>query len=309
MTSGKRRAMTGPSSRITSAPTLDSYNHPNAAIEPRIPGIFQYYSVAEDELAKGYCRASTSRRRKPPMPSPPPGRRSPTRSGATADQALQGLAGHVGSEHRGSGGTQPPALSHSARAWNRVADAGRSSSRRDERQHLGAAPGVRAGDHLGIGGASGARGAAAGAGPRGHAGTLGFANWRPTLYAYVLWADLPVLGAGPDARRTGQAGAVRAAGRAVRAVAGGLSAALRAGHRVFRLEPRLARRAQVQRAGQRAADVGATRSTGTRCCNMVWYCLAILVEYAIAFGLALLLNAQIRARKFFRVAFLMPLML
>ena len=33
---------------------LESYNHPNAAIEPRIPGIFQYYSVAEDELAKGY---------------------------------------------------------------------------------------------------------------------------------------------------------------------------------------------------------------------------------------------------------------
>ena len=33
----------------------DSYNHPNAAIDPRIPGIFQYYSVAEDELAKGYA--------------------------------------------------------------------------------------------------------------------------------------------------------------------------------------------------------------------------------------------------------------
>ena len=30
----------------------NSYNHPNAAIEPRIPGIFQYYSLAEDELAK-----------------------------------------------------------------------------------------------------------------------------------------------------------------------------------------------------------------------------------------------------------------
>lgn len=43
--------------------------------------------------------------------------------------------------------------------------------------------------------------------------------------------------------------------------------------------------------------------------NMVVYCAAILVEYAIAFGLALLLNAQIRARKFFRVAFLLPLML
>ncbi len=36
------------------ASNRDSYNHPNAAIEPRIPGIFQYYSVAEDELAKGF---------------------------------------------------------------------------------------------------------------------------------------------------------------------------------------------------------------------------------------------------------------
>ena len=43
--------------------------------------------------------------------------------------------------------------------------------------------------------------------------------------------------------------------------------------------------------------------------NMVYYTLAILVEYVVAFGLALLLNAQIRGRKFFRVAFLMPLML
>lgn len=43
--------------------------------------------------------------------------------------------------------------------------------------------------------------------------------------------------------------------------------------------------------------------------NMVWYVLGISVEYAIAFGLALLLNAQIRARKFWRVAFLLPLML
>ncbi|WP_315918604.1 sugar ABC transporter permease [Mesorhizobium sp. SP-1A] len=43
--------------------------------------------------------------------------------------------------------------------------------------------------------------------------------------------------------------------------------------------------------------------------NMVLYVLAVLVEYVIAFGLALLLNAQIRARKFFRVVFLLPLML
>ncbi len=43
--------------------------------------------------------------------------------------------------------------------------------------------------------------------------------------------------------------------------------------------------------------------------NMVIYTAVILVEYAIAFGLALLLNADIKARKFWRVAFLMPLML
>ena len=43
--------------------------------------------------------------------------------------------------------------------------------------------------------------------------------------------------------------------------------------------------------------------------NMVWYILAIIPEYIIAFCLAVLLNSQIRARKFFRVAFLMPLML
>ena len=43
--------------------------------------------------------------------------------------------------------------------------------------------------------------------------------------------------------------------------------------------------------------------------NTVWYCLAVLAEYAIAFALALLLCAEIRARKLWRVAFLLPLML
>lgn len=43
--------------------------------------------------------------------------------------------------------------------------------------------------------------------------------------------------------------------------------------------------------------------------NMVYYVLTVLVQYAIAFGLALLLNAEIQARKFFRVAFLLPFML
>lgn len=43
--------------------------------------------------------------------------------------------------------------------------------------------------------------------------------------------------------------------------------------------------------------------------NMVYYIAAIAVEFVIAFTLALLLNFEIRARKFFRIAFLMPFML
>jgi multiple sugar transport system permease protein len=43
--------------------------------------------------------------------------------------------------------------------------------------------------------------------------------------------------------------------------------------------------------------------------NMVFYVLTVLVQYVIAFGLALLLNTDIRARKFFRIAFLLPFML
>ena len=43
--------------------------------------------------------------------------------------------------------------------------------------------------------------------------------------------------------------------------------------------------------------------------NMVFYVLTVIVQYAVAFGLALLLNADIKAQKFFRVAFLLPFML
>src|SRR5438105_5951964 len=43
--------------------------------------------------------------------------------------------------------------------------------------------------------------------------------------------------------------------------------------------------------------------------NMIFYTAAVLGEYAVGFGLALLLNAEIRARKFFRVVFLLPMML
>ena len=64
--------------------TLDSYNHPNAAIEPRIPGIFQYYSHRRGRARQGPRQGSTSRPRRSRTPSPPAGRRSPTRSAATS---------------------------------------------------------------------------------------------------------------------------------------------------------------------------------------------------------------------------------
>src|ERR1700734_3002394 len=40
-----------------------SYNHPNSAIEPRIPGIFQYYSIAEDELTRVFASKETAQGR------------------------------------------------------------------------------------------------------------------------------------------------------------------------------------------------------------------------------------------------------
>jgi len=43
--------------------------------------------------------------------------------------------------------------------------------------------------------------------------------------------------------------------------------------------------------------------------NMAYYVAAVLAQYVIAFGLALLLNQDIRGRKFFRVVFLLPFML
>jgi multiple sugar transport system substrate-binding protein len=42
------------------ASQADSYNHPNGAIEPRIPGIFQYYVAAETELARAFAGQVTA---------------------------------------------------------------------------------------------------------------------------------------------------------------------------------------------------------------------------------------------------------
>ena len=65
----------------------------------------------------------------------------------------------------------------------------------------------------------------------------------------------------------------------------------------------------VQRPRQSRRRCSTTPTTGTRSSTWSITSPVVLVEYAIAFGLALLLNAEIRARKFFRVVFLLPFML
>ena len=60
---------------------------------------------------------------------------------------------------------------------------------------------------------------------------------------------------------------------------------------------------QIQRASTIFGNCCTTPTSGTRCATWFSMCWRCFVEYAIAFGLALLLNAEIRARKFFRVAF------
>jgi multiple sugar transport system substrate-binding protein len=42
------------------ASQLNSYNHPNGAIEPRIPAIFDYYIAAEDEVALAVAGEKTA---------------------------------------------------------------------------------------------------------------------------------------------------------------------------------------------------------------------------------------------------------
>ncbi len=56
---------------------------------------------------------------------------------------------------------------------------------------------------------------------------------------------------------------------------------------------------------QLIADVRVWNALG----NMVFYVATVLIQYTVAFGLALLLNADIRGQKFFRVSFLLPFML
>ncbi len=137
---------------------------------------------------------------------------------------------------------------------------------------------------------------------------IGFVNWRPTLYAFLTWSVFLCWG---QVLTRGEAGkralfvlpaVLFVVALTVFPLLFGVLIALSD----WNLSSPDGRRFNgVQNIVQMWNDPFYWNALG----NMVWYSLAIVVEYAIAFGLALLLNAQIRARKFFRVAFLLPLML
>ena len=137
---------------------------------------------------------------------------------------------------------------------------------------------------------------------------LGFKTWRPTLYAYIFWAIClcwgQVLTRGEQGKRVLFV---------LPAVLFVLSLAILP--LIFGLGIAFSDWNLASPDGRKFNGLNNLRQMWAdpffwnALTNMIWYTLAILVEYAIAFGLALLLNGQIRARKFFRVAFLLPLML
>nr|WP_244730385.1 sugar ABC transporter permease [Mesorhizobium sp. 113-3-3] len=138
--------------------------------------------------------------------------------------------------------------------------------------------------------------------------TIGFETWRPVVYAYVLWGVAlgvgQVLTRGEDGQRALflLPALLFTIAMVIFPTLFGFYIALTD----WNLSSFSGRRFNgLDNFWQMLADPYYRNALF----NMVLYVLAVLVEYVIAFGLALLLNAQIRARKFFRVVFLMPLML
>jgi multiple sugar transport system permease protein len=137
---------------------------------------------------------------------------------------------------------------------------------------------------------------------------VGFANWRPTLYAFLFWslalAASQVLKYGERGKQTlfVLPALIFTAAMVVFPTIFGLYIAFtdwnlnaQSGHHFNSLD----------NLRTLWGDAYFWNALG----NMTFYVATVIVQYAIAFGLALLLNADIRARKFFRIAFLLPFML
>lgn len=137
---------------------------------------------------------------------------------------------------------------------------------------------------------------------------FGFDNWRPVLYAYIFWAI--ALGVSQVLIRGEQGKRALFVLPAVLFVVSMVVFPILFGIYISFMDWNLS-----SPDGPKFHGFGNFRQMWSdpfywnALKNMVYYVLAVSVEYAIAFGLALLLNAQVRARKFFRVAFLLPLML
>jgi multiple sugar transport system permease protein len=137
---------------------------------------------------------------------------------------------------------------------------------------------------------------------------IGFADWRPTMYAFVLWGV--ALGAS-QVLEYGEAGQQRlflfpallfTAAMVIFPTLFGLYIAFTDWNLNAQSEHHFN---GLDNLRTLAGDSYFWNALG----NMVVYVLTVLIQYAIAFGLAQLLNANIRARKFFRVTFLLPFML
>lgn len=138
--------------------------------------------------------------------------------------------------------------------------------------------------------------------------TFGFVNWRPLLYMYILWG---VALGGSQILTRGEAGQQTAfvlpallftLAMVIFPTIFGLYIAFtdwnlnaESGHHFNGFD--------------NLRDLWGDSYFWNALGNMVFYVLSVVAQYAIAFGLALLLNADIRARKFFRVSFLLPFML
>jgi len=136
----------------------------------------------------------------------------------------------------------------------------------------------------------------------------GFGNWRPVLYVYLIWAV--ALGAGLVLTR-GERGH-----RALFVLPAVLfTISMVVFPTAFGLYIAFTDWNLSSRAGRSFSGLDNLRRLSndkffwTAMGNMVFYVLAVLGQYAIAFGLAILLNQDIRGRKFFRVVFLLPFML
>jgi multiple sugar transport system permease protein len=138
--------------------------------------------------------------------------------------------------------------------------------------------------------------------------SIGFTNWRPLLYVYILWG---VALAGSQIATRGELGQQTAF--VLPALL--FTLAMVIFPTIFGLYIAFTDWNLNAESGHHFNGLDNLRTLWgdsyfwNALGNMAFYVLTVLVQYTIAFGLALLLNADIGARKFFRVAFLLPFML